>query len=92
MKKDPLLYMDFTAHTDSKVDATRALEITGNQVMAIKEYFQKKGLDLCHITGIAKGNSEMRQPCKADSDCTEADHKLNRRVEFLLYKDPELTE
>jgi outer membrane protein OmpA-like peptidoglycan-associated protein len=92
MKKDPVLYMEFFAHTDSKVDEVKAMEITSNQVNAIKDYFLKRGLDLCHITGVAKGNIEMRKLCLGNGDCTEQEHRLNRRVEFWLFKEPKLTE
>ncbi|MCC6369475.1 MAG: hypothetical protein IT236_00575 [Bacteroidia bacterium] len=91
MLKSPELYLEYLVHTDSKVDGAKAMEITSNQVMAIKNYFQKRGLDLCHITGIAKGNTEMRKLCVGNADCTEDEHKLNRRVEFIIYKE-ELTD
>lgn len=86
MLKNPNLYLDYTVHTDTKVDSLRAMDITSNQVLAIKNYFQRRGLDLCHITGIAKGNSELRKLCVGASDCTEEEHKINRRVEFVIYK------
>ena len=92
MKKNPNLYMEFFAHTDSRVDEVKAMEITSNQVNAIKDYFLKKGLDLCHITGIAKGNLEMRKLCLGNDDCTDKEHRLNRRVEFWLFREPKLTE
>lgn len=87
MKKNQQLLMDFYVHTDSKIDATAALELTERQANAIKDYFRRKGLDLLRITGYAKGNSELRIDCKGLNECSEQDHRQNRRVEFELYKE-----
>ena len=33
------------------------------------------------------GNSEPRKKCEGTEGCSESDHKLNRRVEFIMFKD-----
>ena len=87
MQKNPDLVMEFYAHTDSKLGAIKSSEITGNQVETLKKYFSSLGIPSSRIIGFAKGQSELRKICHGDSDCSEEDHKLNRRVEFWIYKD-----
>lgn len=78
--------VEFVTHTDARMDAAYAMELTTNQAEAIKKYFLKKGIPPGRIRGISKGNSELRKMCGGGIDCREEDHKINRRVEFLIYK------
>jgi outer membrane protein OmpA-like peptidoglycan-associated protein len=86
LQKDRSTNVELITHTDARMDATYAMELTTNQANAIKNYFLKKGVAAGRIKAIAKGNSELRKICEGTIDCREDDHKLNRRVEFLIYK------
>ena len=86
LMKDTTTKLDFVTHTDARMDAAYALELTTNQANSIKSYFLKKGIAAGRIKAIAKGNLELRKICGGAIDCREEDHKLNRRVEFLIYK------
>lgn len=86
LQKDRAAHVEIATHTDARTDAAYAMELTTNQVNAIKSYFLKKGISAGRIKAIAKGNSELRKICESGSDCREEDHKINRRVEFLIYK------
>ncbi len=63
-----------------------ALDLTTKQAATVKNYLIKKGINQSRIKTEAKGRKEPRKECHADSDCKEEDHKMNRRVEFLVYK------
>lgn len=84
--KDKSNQVEFVTHTDARMDAAYAMELTTNQADAIKKYFLKKGIPPGRIRAISKGNSELRKMCGGGIDCREEDHKINRRVEFLIYK------
>lgn len=86
LQKDKTAQIEITTHTDARTDAEYAMELTTNQVTAIKNYLVKKGIVPTRIKAIAKGNSELRKICEGTIDCREEDHKINRRVEFLIYK------
>lgn len=87
MLKNKNLNIEFTAHTDTRINSVKALEYTGNQVLALKAFFEKKGINPNRIFGIAKGNNQPRKVCTGNADCNDDDHHLNRRVEFLIFKD-----
>lgn len=87
LNKNKLLKVELTTHTDARTDKEYAMELTGKQAETIKSHLIKKGISEARIKTVAKGNSELRKICEGMIDCREEDHKLNRRVEFLLYKD-----
>lgn len=87
MQKNSELVMEFYAHTDSKNGAIKSSEITGNQVQTLKKFFVSQGIAANRMIGFGKGQNEPRRNCHGDSDCSEEDHKYNRRVEFWIYKD-----
>lgn len=87
LMRDKLTRLDFATHTDARMDKDYALELTTNQANVIKSYFLKKGIPSNRIKASAKGNLELRKICGGTIDCREEDHKLNQRVEFLIYKD-----
>lgn len=49
----------------------------------IKE-FLARGIDAERISSVAIGERIVFNECHQDSECTEKEHQLNRRAEFLL--------
>ncbi len=86
LSKNKALNVDIYTHTDSKGEEKAALDLTTKQAATVKNYLIKKGISQARIKTEAKGRKEPRKECHADSDCKEEDHKMNRRVEFLVYK------
>ncbi len=86
LQKNKELYVELTTHTDSKPNDKAALDLTTKQAKSVKDYFIKKGVAVTRIKTISKGKAEPRKVCKAHTDCTDNDHKQNRRVEFLVSK------
>ncbi|MBA3680448.1 MAG: OmpA family protein [Bacteroidetes bacterium] len=86
LQKNKELYVELTTHTDSKPGDKAALDLTTKQAKSVKDYFIKKGVAITRIKAISKGKTEPRKVCKAHTDCTDNDHKQNRRVEFLVSK------
>lgn len=87
LKKNQALKIEITAHTDVRMAAEFASELTARQAQSIKTYLEKKGVNSKRIKAVGKGNSELRKICEGSADCSEEDHMLNRRVELLIYKD-----
>jgi outer membrane protein OmpA-like peptidoglycan-associated protein len=86
LQKNKDLYLTITTHSDSKSDDKATMELTVKQAKTIKDYLIKKGVSAIKIKTIPKGKTQPRKLCKASTDCSDADHKQNRRVEFLVYK------
>lgn len=86
LQKNKDLMVKITTHTDSKPDDKSALDLTAKQAKAVKDYLVKKGIPSTRIKTFPKGKSQPRKACKAHTDCSDADHKQNRRVEFVVSK------
>jgi outer membrane protein OmpA-like peptidoglycan-associated protein len=86
LQKNQLLNVEITAHTDARLDQEKALDLTAVQANTVKDFFEKKGIPASRIQAVAKGNSELRKLCEGTVECREEDHRLNRRVELLVYK------
>ncbi len=86
LTKNKNLQVNIFAHTDSKSDPKLALEITTKQANTLKNYLVKKGIAATRIKVEGKGNKELRKTCKADGDCDNEEHKINRRVDFNIFK------
>lgn len=86
LNKNKELKVDVFTHTDAKSDPKAALELTSKQAKSISNYLIKKGIVSQRIKLIPKGNTEPRKICNAKGDCDEADHKSNRRTEFIVHK------
>lgn len=83
LMKNKSLNIEFKTHTDSKLTDAGAMDLTTRQVQLIKNYFQKKGIVASRIKGIPKGKSDLSKRCP-DNKCGEEEHRLNRRVEFVI--------
>ncbi len=86
LAKNKALNVDIFTHTDVKFDEKAALDLTTKQALTVKNYLIKKGVNQSRIKTQAKGKTEPRKICHVANDCAEDDHKMNRRVEFLVYK------
>lgn len=84
LSKNKSLNVDVYAHTDSKLESKAAYELTGKQCGTVKNYIVKQGIQSARVRTSPKGSTQPRVKCGAN--CTEDDHKKNRRVEFMMYK------
>ena len=81
--KNKALSVEFKTHTDTKLSESSAMDVTTRQLQLIKNFFQKKGIAASRIKGIPKGKTMPNKPCEG-VNCTEEEHRQNRRVEFLI--------
>lgn len=87
LQKNPAFKLEFVTHTDTRLDAEGAMELSLRQANALKSFFEAKGIPAARIKAVAKGNTEPRRICDGTSDCREDDYRMNRRVELIVYKD-----
>ena len=62
----------------------------GNSINKIRNYLISKGIDASRLTAKGYGESQLVNDCGCEptnnSDCTEEQHQLNRRSEFIIVK------
>ncbi len=81
MKKYPDLKIHIVSHTDRRGPASYNQQLSEKRAKSTMEYIVSKGIDAARLTAEGKGESEPAVKC---SHCTEKQHQLNRRSEFLI--------
>jgi outer membrane protein OmpA-like peptidoglycan-associated protein len=91
MKEYPNIVVELGAHTDCRSPAAANLKLSTARAKASASYITSKGIPRDRITGKGYGESKLLNSCacegkKVTSNCTEEDHALNRRTEFIITK------
>jgi len=84
MKNNEKLIIFVKSHTDSRGSENLNLLLSEKRAKATIQYIISKGIDAKKISGKGFGESEPKVDCK--EKCTETEHELNRRSEFLIVK------
>ena len=82
MNKYPDMVISATSHTDSRGSASYNEKLSDRRAKTTVQYVVSKGIDKSRISGEGKGESEPKVSCGAN--CTEEEHQLNRRSEFII--------
>lgn len=82
MKKYPKMVILAESHTDNRGPAAYNENLSDRRAKSTVQYVISKGIDASRITGVGKGESDPKVDCK--SKCTEEEHQLNRRSEFII--------
>ena len=82
MNKYPEMVINATSHTDSRGSNSYNLKLSDRRAKTTVQYVISKGIDASRITGEGKGETEPIFTC--GSKCTEEEHQLNRRSEFMI--------
>lgn len=90
MNKYPNMIVELGAHTDCRGAAAANLKLSGSRAKAATNYIIKKGIGKTRISGKGYGESKLLNSCgcegKVKSKCTEWEHSVNRRTEFIITK------
>ena len=90
MKTHPALLLDIRSHTDSRANDEYNMELSKKRVEATVQYLVGKGVPGARITGRGYGETELINNCGNNNRCSEAEHRKNRRSEFILSIDCDL--
>lgn len=90
MKKYPLLIVEGGSHTDSRATDSYNERLSERRAKSTVEYIIGKGkIPWSRISAKGYGEIQLVNKCSNDVKCTEAEHQLNRRTEFVI-KNPEV--
>ena len=86
MKKYPKMEIDFGAHTDARGGDTYNLNLSESRAVETVEYLIAQGLDSNRISGKGHGEKELLNKCANNVKCTDLEHGINKRTEFVVIK------
>lgn len=90
MTEHPKMVVELGSHTDCRSSAASNLKLSTNRAKASVEYIISKGIERERITGKGYGESKLVNDCACEgavkSKCSEDEHQMNRRTEFIILK------
>jgi outer membrane protein OmpA-like peptidoglycan-associated protein/tetratricopeptide (TPR) repeat protein len=84
MKQYPTLAIDIRSHTDSRQSNEYNRSLSDRRAKSTIAWLIKNGIDAARLTGKGYGESELVNKCADGVECTEEEHQLNRRSEFII--------
>ncbi|WP_088342192.1 OmpA family protein [Robiginitalea sediminis] len=84
MEKYPSLKIKANSHTDSRGPDAYNLWLSQKRAEATVNYMISKGISADRLNGEGFGETRLINACDDGVSCTEAEHQLNRRSEFII--------
>jgi outer membrane protein OmpA-like peptidoglycan-associated protein len=84
LRKYPKMHVSIEVHTDSKGESDYALNITKQRADIIANFLIEKGIEADRLETHGLGDTQLTNHCAKGIKCTEAQHRANRRIEFLV--------
>lgn len=84
MLKYPRMEVELGAHTDNRSTEEYNLNLSENRAQSAFNYIVSKGIKKSRLSAIGYGESQLLVNC--GDECTEDEHAINRRCEFIITK------
>ena len=85
LKEYPDLRIDVRSHTDSRGNDAYNLALSERRNQSTINYIvEKGGIARERLSGRGYGETQLLNECSNGVDCTEEQHQLNRRSEFIV--------
>ena len=86
--QNPTIKLDIRSHTDCRQTAKYNMALSDRRAKATIAWLVSKGIDSSRLTGRGYGESQLINDCGCEptnaSNCTEEQHQMNRRSEFII--------
>jgi outer membrane protein OmpA-like peptidoglycan-associated protein len=84
MKENPTFVIEFGAHTDTRGPDEYNMDLSIKRANEVVKYIVNKGIDYNRIYGKGYGETMPINHCVEGVKCTDAEHLVNRRTEFVI--------
>jgi outer membrane protein OmpA-like peptidoglycan-associated protein len=84
MKEYPTVKIDVRSHTDSRGRDSYNLSLSDRRNKSTIKYLIERGINTGRITGRGYGETQLLNKCSNRIKCTDEEHQLNRRSEFIV--------
>lgn len=88
----PTMVIELSSHTDARGNDEYNMELSQRRAESAKNYLIKKGLDTARIEAVGYGESVLLNHCLNGVQCTDDEHRQNRRTEFKIIAGPTMIE
>ncbi len=84
MKEHPNMKIKIKSHTDSRAIWYYNTDLSKRRARSTWSYLVKNGIESNRMTHWGYGESQLVNKCSDNVDCSEEEHQLNRRSEFIV--------
>ncbi len=85
MREYPNLKIDVRSHTDSRAPDGYNMTLSQNRNLSTIRYIVNNGgISNSRLTGRGYGETQLTNACGNGIECSEEEHQLNRRSEFII--------
>lgn len=81
---NPKLVIEVQAHTDAVASDEYNMDLSQKRATTAMEYIVSKGIDKKRLTAKGFGESQLTNKCVNGVECSDAEHKQNRRTVFKI--------
>lgn len=86
LRKNNTLKLAILSHTDAQGDDRQNMELSQKRAKSVMDYLISKGIEKERLSMQGLGETKILNRCKNGVECSEMEHKLNRRTEFRFSK------
>lgn len=88
LNQNPTMKLDIRSHTDCRQTAKYNEVLSDRRAKSTIAWLVNKGIDANRLTGKGYGETQLVNDCGCEptnkSNCTEEQHQMNRRSEFII--------
>ncbi|MCP2028228.1 outer membrane protein OmpA-like peptidoglycan-associated protein [Flavobacterium sp. HSC-32F16] len=84
LNQHPTMKLDIRSYTDSRATQAYNKNLSQWRAKATIDWLIKNGVAKNRLTGKGYGETELVNQCADGIDCTEEEHQMNRRSEFII--------
>ena len=84
LKEYPTMKVDVRSHTDSRQTKKYNEKLSDRRAKSTIEWMVKDGIQSNRISGKGYGETQLLNKCADGVQCSEEEHQLNRRSEFII--------
>ena len=88
MVKYPEMVIELGSHTDSRGDDDYNQKLSLRRANSARRWLINKGIDSKRIQAKGYGETVILNNCSNGEDCTDDEHRFNRRTEFKILEGP----
>lgn len=84
MRLDPSIKIDLRSHTDSRASVEYNDALSQRRANSTRKYLMEQGISGDRMTSKGYGERQLINQCGDGVECSEEQHQLNRRTEFII--------
>ena len=82
----PKLIMEISSHTDSQSSSEFNMNLSRKRAQTAVDYLVSKGISRTRLKATGYGETRLLNHCGEGVQCSDEEHKVNRRTEFKISK------